>query len=235
MTHLDAELDRLKNEIAEMWRLVLLQLEKANEALTGFDRDMALEVIENEKRVNSYDLKIDRDCENIFALFQPVATDLRLVLATLRIANNLERIGDIADGVAKFVLDAEADFDKEILEETKILAMFSIAKEMLNDTLEAFEHEDTRLARSIFKRDKLLDEIDRNALDKVEEYVLKMPTQTRNLLIVLSMIRKLERVGDQSKNIAEEIIFFFEAKVLKHKKKNKRIKAQIKAEARKKE
>ncbi len=235
MTHLDTELTLLKNSIMEMWQLVLSQMENAHQALVSFDRDSALVVVETEKRVNSLDLKIEKDCENIFALFQPVATDLRLVLASLRICNNLERIGDIADGVAKFVLDADSDFDKEILEETQILKMFSIATEMAGDALEAFEHEDTRLARSIFKRDKLLDEIDRNALNIVEKLVHKSPGQTRNLLLVLSMIRKLERVGDQSKNLAEEIIFFYEAKVMKHKKKNKRIKKAFKSSGKKDE
>ena len=224
MTHLDSELEILKGDIIEMWRLVISQFDKANEALTNFDRDLAMQVVETEKRVNFFDLKIDKDCENIFALFQPVATDLRLLLASLRIGNNLERIGDIADGVAKFVLDADKNFEKEILEGTQILKMFSIAHEMLADTLEAFDKDDTRLARSIFMRDKLLDEIDRNSLPLVEKFIQMYPDQIRNCLLVLSMIRKLERVGDQSKNIAEEIIFFFEAKVLKHKKIKKKLK-----------
>ena len=222
MTHLDSELTTLKAAIIDMWRLVLNQMEKGKEALTNFDRDLAEEVVENEKRVNSYELKIDKDCENIFALFQPVATDLRLVLAALKIGNNLERIGDIAASVADFVLDADTDFNKAILEHTKILEMYAVAYEMMADTLEAFDQEDTRLARTIFKRDKILDKIDEEALDRVEESIKNYPDQVRNCLLVLSMIRKLERVGDQSKNIAEEIIFYFEAKVLKHKKKKKK-------------
>lgn len=222
MTHLDSELSMLKADIIDMWRLVLNQMEKGKDALTNFDRDLAEEVVENEKRVNSYDLKIDKDCENIFALFQPVATDLRLVLAALKISNNLERIGDIAASVADFVLDADTDFNKDILEHTKILEMYGVAYEMMADTLEAFDQEDTRLARTIFKRDKILDKIDEAALDRVEESIKQYPDQVRNSLLVLSMIRKLERVGDQSKNIAEEIIFYFEAKVLKHKKKKKK-------------
>jgi phosphate transport system protein len=222
MTHLDSELKMLKADIIDMWQLVLKQLEKSRDALTNFDRDLAEEVVENEKRVNSYELKIDKDCENIFALFQPVATDLRLVLAGLKIGNNLERIGDIAASVAEFVLDADQDFNKAILEHTKVLEMYSIANEMMADTLEAFDKEDTRLARTIFKRDKILDKIDEEALDRVKESIQDYPDQVRNSLLVLSMIRKLERVGDQSKNIAEEIIFYFEAKVLKHKKKKKK-------------
>ncbi len=222
MTHLDSELRILKSDILEMWRLVVGQLEKGKEALTNFDRDLAEEVVENEKRVNSYELKIDKDCENIFALFQPVATDLRLVLASLKICNNLERVGDIAASVADFVLDAEQDFNKEILERTRILEMYAIANEMIADTLEAFDNEDTRLARTIFKRDKLLDKIDAAALDLVYECIQAYPEQARNTLLVMSMIRKLERVGDMSKNIAEETIFYFEAKVLKHKKKKQK-------------
>ncbi|MCU0348016.1 MAG: phosphate signaling complex protein PhoU [Saprospiraceae bacterium] len=222
MTHLDSELRILKSDILEMWRLVVGQLEKGKEALTNFDRDLAEEVVENEKRVNSYELKIDKDCENIFALFQPVATDLRLVLASLKISNNLERVGDIAASVADFVLDAQQDFNKEILERTKILEMYGIANEMLADTLEAFDSEDTRLARTMFKRDKMLDKIDDEALDLVYDCIKAYPEQARNTLLVMSMIRKLERVGDMSKNIAEEIIFYFEAKVLKHKKKKQK-------------
>ncbi len=222
MTHLDSELKILKSDILEMWRLVVNQLTKGKEALTNFDRDLAEEVVENEKRVNSYELKIDKDCENIFALFQPVATDLRLVLASLKICNNLERVGDIAASVADFVLDAEQDFNKEILERTKILEMYGIANEMMADTLEAFDKEDTRLARTMFKRDKLLDKIDDEALDLVYDCIMDYPEQARNTLLVMSMIRKLERVGDMSKNIAEEIIFYFEAKVLKHKKKKEK-------------
>lgn len=222
MTHLDSELKMLKADIIDMWQLVLKQLEKSKDSLTNFDRDLAEEVVENEKRVNSYELKIDKDCENIFALFQPLATDLRLVLAALKIGNNLERIGDIAASVADFVLAADQDFNKAILEHTKVLEMYSIANEMMADTLEAFDKEDTRLARTIFKRDKILDKIDEEALDRVKESIQDHPDQVRNSLLVLSMIRKLERVGDQSKNIAEEIIFYFEAKVLKHKKKKKK-------------
>ncbi|MCC6726511.1 MAG: phosphate signaling complex protein PhoU [Saprospiraceae bacterium] len=222
MTHLDSELNILKSDILQMWRLVVNQLEKGKEALTNFDRDLAEEVVENEKRVNSYELKIDKDCENIFALFQPVATDLRLVLASLKISNNLERVGDIAASVADFVLDAEEDFNKDILEQTKILEMYGIANEMMADTLEAFDSEDTRLARTMFKRDKMLDKIDEEALDLVHNCIKTYPEQARNTLLVMSMIRKLERVGDMSKNIAEEIIFYFEAKVLKHKKKKQK-------------
>ena len=85
MTHLEEELTMLKSEITVMWQMVISQLYKTREALLEFDKDLAREVVSAEKRVNSLELKIDRDCENIFALFNPVAVDLRTVLAILKI------------------------------------------------------------------------------------------------------------------------------------------------------
>lgn len=224
MTHLDTELNELKVNIIEMWNLVISQMNKGEEALRTFDRDLAREVVETEKRVNMFDLKIDKDCENIFALFQPVATDLRLILTSLKINNNLERIGDIAASIAEFTLKADRDFNKDILERTKIFEMYAIAKEMLVDTLEAFDKEDTRLARTMFNRDSKLDDLDSRALDVLTQSISEDQDQVRNNLLVMAMVHKLERVGDQTKNIAEEIIFYFEAKVLKHKKKKEKLK-----------
>ncbi len=224
MTHLDTELNELKVNIIEMWNLVISQMNKGEEALRTFDRDLAREVVETEKRVNMFDLKIDKDCENIFALFQPVATDLRLILTSLKINNNLERIGDIAASIAEFTLKADRDFNKDILDRTKIFEMYAIAREMLSDTLEAFDKEDTRLARTMFNRDSQLDDLDSRALDVLTQSIAADLDQVRNNLLVMSMVHKLERVGDQTKNIAEEIIFYFEAKVLKHKKRKEKLK-----------
>lgn len=216
MSHLETEIQMLKNETAEMWRLVSLQLDKTLSALSNFDRDLAREVVANEKRVNAFELKIDRDCENIFALFQPVAVDLRFVLAVLKINSNLERIGDISESISKFIMDVDKDFDKDLLTITHVIQMFETANQMLADTLIAFEKEDSRLARKVFKKDEVLDSINNKASYAIAEFIQKSPDQTRHALHVLSMIRKLERVGDQTKNVAEEIIFFLEAKVLKH-------------------
>lgn len=216
MTHLDEELIQLKNEITTMWNLVILQLKKTQQALVTHDKDLAHEVIANEKRVNAMELKIDRDCENIFALLNPVAVDLRFVLAVLKINNNIERTGDIAEGIAKFIVSIESEFDEELLSSTEILRMYEEANDMLLDVLNSFTNEDTKLARSIFKRDEILDEINHKANSAVAGFIRANPDKTEQGLFILSAIRKLERVGDQCKNIAEEIIFYVEAKVLKH-------------------
>lgn len=216
-THLESELQLLKTDTLNMWKLVCLQLTNGKEALIDFDKDLARQIVATEKRVNAYELKIDRDCENIFALFNPVAIDLRFVLAVLKINSNLERIADIAESIARFVIDIEKRFDPELLQHTKVIEMFDLANEMLLDAAHAFEKEDTKMARYLFKIDEKLDETNNNASYVVTDYIKSHPDNIRESLHILSMIRKLERVGDQTKNIAEEIIFFIEAKVLKHK------------------
>jgi phosphate transport system protein len=219
MAQIETELQLLKAEAINMWTLVNSQLSKARLAFLNFDKDLAREVVTKEKRVNGSELKIDRDCENIFALFCPVAIDLRFLLAVLKINSNLERIGDIAEGIAKYIIDAEAPFTKELLDVTRILPMYEESVKMLEDTQEAFEKEDTILARSVFKKDDFLDDINRHAHKVLERHLKDHPEDTSQALWLLSIIRKLERVGDQAKNVAEEIIFYLEAKVLKHKNK----------------
>ena len=205
-----------------MWVLVQSQLNKAKEAMVNFDKDLAREVLIKEKRVNSFELKIDRDCENILALHCPVAVDLRFILAALKINSNLERIGDIAAGIALFIIESSVYFEPAAMESTSLLRMYDEAINILSDTRTAFEKEDTELARSIFKRDDVLDDINENAPHTISALIKADFDTIPEALYMLSIIRKLERVGDQSKNIAEEIIFYIEAKVLKHLESSKR-------------
>lgn len=216
MGQFEVELENVKLEVINMWQLVLSQLSKAREAMETFNKDLAREVMAKEKRVNALELKIDRDCENVFALYCPVAIDLRFLLAALKINTNLERIGDIADGIARYLVDSPKAFRKDALESTQLIQMYDESVSILTDTQASFEFENTLLARTIFTRDDVLDDINKLADDKIAEYISKNPDNIHEALYILSIIRKLERVGDQCKNIAEEIIFYFEAKVLKH-------------------
>ncbi len=220
MTQLELEIQAVKVEVMSMWYLVESQLQKTRTAIHHFDRDLAREIALKEKRVNAFELKLDMDCENIFALYCPVAVDLRFLLAVLKINNNLERIGDIAEGISKYIIETDDDFDRALVKKTELMKMFDDCISILADTRIAFEKEDTILARSIFKKDEVLDEINRSAIDRLTECITEDPTTSRDALYILSIIRKLERVGDQAKNIAEEVIFYVEAKVLKHQRDN---------------
>jgi phosphate transport system protein len=145
--------------------------------------------------------------------------DLRCVLAVLKINNNLERTGDIVEGIAKFVTNVDNNFDKQVLEITRALEMYEAAINMMDDVLEAFDKENTSIARKVFLQDELLDDINLKANAAIADYIRKNPENIESALYLLSIIRKLERVGDQAKNMAEEIIFYIEAKVLKHRSK----------------
>ncbi|MDQ2719260.1 MAG: phosphate signaling complex protein PhoU [Bacteroidota bacterium] len=226
LTPLDNGLQALKSETINMWGMVLSQLQKAKQALANLDGDLAREVILTEKRVNAYELKIDRDCEDIIALFAPVAINLRFLLAVLKINMNLERTGDIAEGIARFVVEIPEDFDKNLLEITRVIEMFEQGNQMVSEVMDAFEKEDTLIARKVFQKDDLLDDINKLASSAIAGYIKKNPDKTEQALYILSTIRKLERVGDQAKNMAEEIIFYSEAKVLKHKPKSKKHKEE---------
>ncbi|MGK7390781.1 MAG: phosphate signaling complex protein PhoU [Candidatus Cyclobacteriaceae bacterium M2_1C_046] len=219
MAYLDTEISLLNDDILELMYLVKTQLEKGREALMDFDEELAHEITANEKRVDALELKIDRDCENILALFNPVAVDLRFVIASFKINSDLERLGDHANSIAKYILDFGGPIDEELIKEMRIDEMYDIAIDMLSNVFSSFIAEDTQLARKVFAKDKTLNEINREASAVTAQLLEKNPKEAQQYLYLFSIIRKLERVGDLTKNAAEELIFYIEAKVLKHKKK----------------
>ena len=129
MKYIEKELDDLKNEVLSMWAMVYSQLNRAGEAMLSLDKDLAREVILREKRVNAFELKIDSDCEDIIALYTPVAVDLRFVLAMLKINTNLERIADFCEGMSRFVIDfPQISLDAELIDKTSIREMIDTTK-----------------------------------------------------------------------------------------------------------
>lgn len=222
MPHIDIEIDSLKKKLMDMWNLVEVQLVKGREAMDKVDQELPDEILKMGKKVNNYDVKIDRMCENFFALFNPVAVDLRTVLAILKINANLERIGDTAEGIAFFVKKLDRPLEPDLIEMTNVQPMFEEALIMFRNCQQAFLENDTALAREIIKRDKILNKIYRKSDNIVIKYLKNDPEKIKDGLILLSIIKKIERVGDQVSNIAEEIIFYKDAKIVKHKGKKKK-------------
>lgn len=221
MTHLQEQLSQLRQSVTGMAALVAGQLRKSISALIDHDIDLANEVIFNEKRVNATELKIDKDCENIFALLTPVAHDMRFVFASLKINTDLERIGDYADGIAKLVIEAKNSFDSVLVEAVDVSSMYEITDDMLQHVGKAYELDDTMMAKTVFSQDLMLNDINHNATFVVADYCRKNPDKIEQALYLLSIVRKLERAGDHITNIAEEVIFFKEARILKHDKEGK--------------
>ncbi|HEY1114205.1 MAG TPA: phosphate signaling complex protein PhoU [Chitinophagaceae bacterium] len=216
MTHLEEQLDRLKNNLTDLGQLVKTQISKSKTALMNRDVDLANEVIYHERRVNAFELKIDKDCEETFALFAPVANDMRLVFSTLKINGDLERIGDYAEGIAKILLLQKMDFDQELINTLSLPLMYDKALKMLEDVIIAYASNDSKLARSVFSRDAEINEINHSAIAITTQYCQANTARIQQALYLLSIIRRLERMGDHITNIAEEIIFFREALVLRH-------------------
>jgi len=219
MTHLETELSNLRLELNEMWALVISQVKESQDSLLNFDKEAAAEVLFKEKMVDVFELKLYRDCENIIALYNPVASDLRLTLGIIKIVLNLERIGDFAKGIAKFVAKSPRDIiNPELLKVSQAEELLTSALAMLTDAKTALDNENSRMAISIFAKDSLIDEITRGANKFIGEYILKHPEEVDEALNMHNIIRKIERMGDHCNNIAEEIVFYVEAKVLKHNK-----------------
>ena len=214
---IESELVLLKKEIDEMWTLVYTQLERAGDSVLTSDRELAQQVCVCERRVNAFELKIDSDVEDIIALYNPVAIDLRFVLAMLKINNDLERLGDFAEGISRFALHAkEPVMDAELMEKLRLKEMVAQVLSMLELAKRALQEENQELAVSVFAKDNLLDEINAEAPAILADYIACHPESAHYCLDLISVFRKLERSGDHITNIAEEIVFFIDAKVLKH-------------------
>ena len=213
---IDSELVLLKKQIDEMWTLVYNQLERAGEAVLTQDRELARQVLVRERRVNAFEFKIDRDVEDIISLYNPVGIELRFVLAMLKINTNLERLGDFAESIARFVVNNTEPLDAALIEQLRLNKMIEQVLSMLELAKRALQEEDQDLAASVFAKDSLLDEINANATPLLADYILKNPGDATVCLNLIGIFRKLERSGDHITNIAEEIVFFVDAKVLKH-------------------
>lgn len=154
---IESELVLLKKEIDEMWTLVYNQLDRAGEAVLTLDKELAQQVIVRERRVNAFELKIDSDVEDVIALYNPVAIDLRFVLAMLKINTNLERLGDFAEGIARFVVKSEEPvLDEELLKRLRLEEMQKQVLSMLEVAKRALNEESLELATSVFAKDNLL-------------------------------------------------------------------------------
>jgi len=222
MKHFEKELVYLKGEINGMWQLVLSQLQKCKQAYLTGNIELAREVVIREKSVNSFELGIDMGCENFIALFSPVAMDLRLIISLIKISTTLERIADFADGIARHVIDNDSSMAPDSMkEDLKVETMFDAVISMLSDSFVALESENTKITGKILQRDDEVDKLYQEGRKYLADYILKDPEKGECILNTFLTLRKIERIGDHCCNIVEEIVFYIDAKVLKHSKTKK--------------
>ena len=219
MINAEQQRDTLNQAGLEMLQLCISQVAKAKESFVNHDSDLAEEVMNTENRVNALDIKIEKDCEKFLALYNPVAIDLRFIMAIRKINFDLERIGDHAYGIANYVVEMDNPSVPKLLESVQFEDMFDIITSMFEDITDAYENKDPKMARKVFKKDKVVDKFNIKSFALIEAEIKKDVSITAQALILFSVIKKMERIGDLLKNVAEEIIFYIDAEIIKHKKK----------------
>jgi phosphate transport system protein len=212
--HFERELESLKTSLIKMGSIVEEAIALSIKALLERDDTLARRVIEADERVNSLEIEIDNAIIDLLALQQPVAIDLRVILAVQKINNDLERIGDHGVNIAESALSLDVLPEQETLLE--IPEMAKVAQSMLRNALDGFIHRDARLGRAVLMQDDVIDELNRKT---VTGFVKMMKGDQNTIDAGLELIRisrNLERVADLSTNIAEEVIFMAQARVVKH-------------------
>ena len=215
---IEEELMVIRKEILDMWDLVYDQMKTACEAVPTADKKLAWNVVLREKRVNASELKVDCDVEDFLGLYSPVAVDLRFALAMQKMNNDLERIGDFAESIARFIIKNEEGKtpDPELLKKLRFNEMVEQVLSMLETAEKALVDEDMELANTLFAKDNIVDEINGNVSKILADYIHEKPEDAEFCLNFKSVFLKLERTGDHTTNLDEEIIFYIDAKVLKH-------------------
>ena len=208
------ELDKLRKRLSKMNMLVTLQLENSSRSLSNTEFDISDIALKNENRIDKLDLKIDKLCQRIFALAQPVATDLRFIMSSLRIANEIERIGDIAFDVISRS-ETVRPF-QETLNEYQVASIFSEVINLSRQSEEAYANNNSDLAREIITGCKKTEESCKSSFNEV---IAKMTQKSQVILIATDLIlilRDLERITNHIENIAESVVFIAEGKRMRH-------------------
>jgi phosphate transport system protein len=222
MELIETRLDHLQGRVLEMVSLVKSQVHKSKDALLNKDATLADAVIVTDEEVDEADVKINQSCEQILALFNPVAIDLRLILTSIKISLSLERIGDHAEGICYSFKEIPDDFDPKYLEAFKIEEMFETAEMMLEDFSQALRNRDLQLAKGIYKKDRFLNKAYAKSVKTAAKLIKQDVTEVKTILQLLSVVRKIERMGDLSKNMSLEVIFHLTGKFPKRKPKGKK-------------
>jgi phosphate transport system protein len=214
-THFDEELRALEERIQFMGRMALDMVDKVARALADRDDDLIQAVFEMESVVNQLHIEVDDRCVKLFALHQPMAVDLRLITAVMKINADLERVGDQAVNVAQTCRDHV--FGQDSVPETNvILRMADISRAMLRDALRAFSDRDVALARAVMARDEEEDNLKREAITDLIGLIQKDPPHAEAFVDLILLSKNFERVGDHATNIAEDVIFMVLGKDVRH-------------------
>jgi phosphate transport system protein len=212
--HFERELEALKEQLLRMGGHAEAITLKAVDSLRRRDAALAREVLADDKLIDRLELDIDDRCLRLLALQQPLARDLRFITAALKISNDLERVGDHAVNIAgSSIRLAELPQLKPLVD---VPRMAELACGMLHEALDAFVGADAETARRICRRDDDVDSLNRQLFRELLSYMIEDPSTITRAMELILVARNLERVGDMATNVAEEVVFIAEARVIKH-------------------
>ncbi len=217
---LSAELEEVKKDILHLCILVQAQMHKAKETLLKFDKDLGYEVVMNEQKIEQWNRRIKQDCESMLSLFRPSSADLRFVLASFKIIHCLGRCSDFASWVSLYISETENSFDKALLNSCNMIQMFEEIDAMMYAVHQAIDKNDSSFLQTVFEKDEMIGRYRLMAMDAIGRYIRNNPVQSQRGLYLFSVVMKLERVGDQLKSMAGEVIFYHEATEQSSKRKN---------------
>ena len=213
--HLHRDLDKLKKEMLRLGNMVELAINNAFLALNNRDSSHVEEVLTNEEQINEMEVQIEEECLKILALHQPVAVDLRFLVVVLKVNNDLERMGDIAKNIAERAKDLMgSDVIPDLGQPMQGLP--DLVRTMVRSSLDSLVKLDDQLARKIIEMDDEVDQINRDMYAAAKRLIAEQPSVADSAINLLSCSRNMERIGDLATNIAEDVIFVVEGKVVRH-------------------
>lgn len=212
--HLQKEVERLKKKLLALSAIVEDSVYRAVKSLKERDANLAREVIADDNAIDLNEVEIEEECQKILALHQPVAYDLRFIIAILKINAELERIGDatvnIAERVLFLVTEEQVDMPFDFA------AMAQKAQQMLHKSLDALINLDPGLAYDVITADNEVDAINREMYGQIEDCIRRDSSRVNSYIHLLGVSRHIERIADHASNIAEDVIYLIEGKILRH-------------------
>ncbi len=215
--HLHREIDELKKRILGLSALVEESVYKAVKAVEARDEKLAREVIEGDQQLDMVEVEVEEECLKILALHQPIAADLRFIVAVLKINNDLERIGDLAVNIASRAIKLSAiKTQPEALIDFQDLE--SKVQQMLRRSLESLVNLNEEIAKSVCSSDDAIDDINRSIHKQVIQATREHPNDVERFIILLSVSKNLERIADHATNIAEDVLYMIRGEIVRHSK-----------------
>lgn len=212
--HLRREIDELKKRILSLSAIVEQRVREAVKAVEERDATLAKKVIDGDVEVDQSEVEVEEECLKVLALHQPVAVDLRFIVAVLKINNDLERIGDLAANIARKA--AAFASQRPMAIPFDLTGMAEKTQAMLHDSLDSLVYLDTALASSVCARDDEVDKMKHDIRRQVEAMIQTEREHVKSLLRLLAVCRNLERIADLATNIAEDVIYMVEGQIIRH-------------------